>query len=610
MKSDLVSTAEVDKEIDYALNVPVHPDRIALVSEHPDFPGCLYFDVGDWDNRQDFYQKYPKWVSRHLILNELFHLDAFVDQLKTDHWYVIFDESTAEILKDYHRWSTPLEIDGYELHDYQNFSLQKALERYAFGAGNDERFFFWNWSAGAGKSYCCGAGIKAIQDTLDLVIACTTSDLKINLYRFLHDKGIDVAITDGDKAKRQKIYDAGHKCLVMNFEKLRVDFDQLLALTKGKRVLYILDEAQKVIADSGQNQSRAALDKLVNASVATVWPLTATAVGKSPLRYRDVFALDGHPRKNVLGPKKDFEQYYAKTIEDKVSRSRSGVPFPIRSYTWDTARLQEIRHRVADRVMAVRRTSKMATIPTLVQPSDGQLEAFSVITEIARRDVIGKGIDPGPYMRLLRMVAITPEALAHTEDLIAAEVNEKHPHLQHASAPKVAMLNEMLENIADQGDQAVCFVHWTTAGLHPISRHLTVKHVKHWGTGQSRTQSQKAVDDFKSTPSITAFMSSDAGALGLSFQNARYVINIDPTYDYDLLTQRNKRIDRADSYLDGLTSYVLITEGSIEERLWRVCQARMAVSAATQGTDERLSPEDHELAAMSDIAIENWSLFG
>jgi SNF2 family DNA or RNA helicase len=118
------------------------------------------------------------------------------------------------------------------------------------------------------------------------------------------------------------------------------------------------------------------------------------------------------------------------------------------------------------------------------------------------------------------------------------------------------------------------------------------------------------VDDFKSTPSITAFMSSDAGALGLSFQNARYVINIDPTYDYDLLTQRNKRIDRADSYLDGLTSYVLITEGSIEERLWRVCQARMAVSAATQGTDERLSPEDHELAAMSDIAIENWSLFG
>lgn len=610
MKSDLVATSEVDKEIDYALNIPVHPDRIALVTESEDFPGCLHFDVGDDDNRREFYRTYDKYVSRYLVLNELFHLDAFVDKLKEDHWYVIFDDSTEEVLKAYHRWSHPLQIDGYDLHDYQNFSLNKALERYAFATSNDERFFFWNWSAGAGKSYCCGAGIKAIQDTLDLVIACTTSDLKINLYRFLADKGIDVAITDGDKAKRQKIYDAGHKCLVMNFEKLRVDFEQLSALTKGRRVLFILDEAQKVIADQGQNQARRSLDKLVNACQATVWPLTATAVGKSPLRYRDVFALDGHPRKNVLGTKKAFEDRYAKTIEDKVSKSRAGVPFPIRSYTWHTSRLQEIRHRVADRTMAVRRSSDMATLPTLITPSDGQLEAFSVIIDIARRDVIGKGIDPGPYMRLLRMVAITPEALAHTTDQIAAEVNEAHPHLQHAPAPKVAWLNEKLEEIADQGDQAVCFVHWTTAGLHPICRHLNVKYVKHWGTGQSRKESQQAIDRFKSTPGYTAFMSSDAGALGLSFQNARYVINIDPTYDYDLLTQRNKRIDRADSYLEGLTSYVLITEGSIEERLWRICQARMAVSAATQGTDERLSPEDHELAAMGDAAIANWSLFG
>lgn len=615
MKTSLVVCPDVDAEIKRAINIPVHPDKIALVTEHPDFPGCLQFDVGDdADVRSEFLQKYDKWVSRHLVLNELFHLGKFVDEvLDKDGWYVIFDDSTKDILADYRLWSTPLNIDGYDLHDYQNFSLNKALQRYAFGVDTDERFFFWNWSAGAGKSYCCGAGIKAIQDTLDVVICCTTSDLKINLFRFLRDKGIDAIITDGDKVKRQKIYDAGHKVLVMNFEKLRVDFDQLSDITKGKRVLFILDEAQKLIAESGQNQARRALEKLVRGCEATVWPMTATAVGPGPLRYRDVFALDGHPRKNVLGTKAEFVERYAKSVDEKVGKTRNGGVFATTTYTWRTARLQEIRHRVADRTMAVRRTSKMSTIPILVQASTGQREAFDVIREVARRDVIGKGLDPGPYMRLMRMVAVTPAALGITEDLVAAEINETHPHLKNAESPKVPMLVEMLDTIAGQQDQAVCFVHWTNGGLHPIARELrahNITHVKHWGTGQSRKKSQQAVDDFKAIPSITAFLSSDAGALGLSFQNARYVINIDPTYDYDLLTQRNKRIDRADSYLDGLTSYVLITEDSIEERMWQICNARRQVSAATQGTVEELSPEDDELAAMSDAAIANWSLFG
>jgi SNF2 family DNA or RNA helicase len=169
----------------------------------------------------------------------------------------------------------------------------------------------------------------------------------------------------------------------------------------------------------------------------------------------------------------------------------------------------------------------------------------------------------------------------------------------------------MLDEFRDQGDQAVCFVNWTTGGLHLMDPHLKgINYVKHWGSGQTRRQSQKAIDDFKANPGITGFLSSDAGALGLSFQNARYVINIDPVYDYDLMTQRNKRIDRADSYLEGLTSYVLITEDSVEERVWRVCNARMRLSAATQGTVEELTPEEAKLADMPEAEMMRWSLFG
>lgn len=612
MTSSLIRVADdVAQAIDDALNIPIHPDRITLVQEHPDYPGCLYFDVGDNpEDRQEFLKTYSKWMSRFLVLNELFLLGQFVELLNKDGWHVIFDDSTTDLLNDYHRWSWPLDIEGYELHDYQNFSLAKAVERQRHGTDSDSRFFFWNWSAGAGKSYCSGAGIKALTDRIDLVIACTTSDLKINLWRFLTEKGIDAVVTDGTPAKRQAIYDAGHRCLVMNFEKLRVDFSQLQDLTKGRRVLFILDEAQKLIGDQGKNQAREALDKLTRGCEATVWPMTATAVGATPLRYRDVFALDGHPRKNVLGTKQEFVDRYARSVESRVAKTRNGGVFPMTKYTWDHAKLQDIRHRVADRTMAVRRASNMPTIPMMVQASPGQRECFEVITEYARAAVLERGEDPGPYYRLLRMVAVTPAALSVTQDEIAAEIIAAHPHLAAIPSPKIELLNEMLDGISEQGDQVVCFVHWTTGGLHLISPQINVKHVKHWGTGQSRVQSQRAIDQFKSDPSITAFVSSDAGALGLSFQNARYVINIDPVYDYDLLTQRNKRIDRADSTLEGLTSYVMITEDSVEERLWQVCDTRRRLSAATQGTIEELTPEDIALASQTEEVSMSWMLFG
>ena len=61
-------------------------------------------------------------------------------------------------------------------------------------------------------------------------------------------------------------------------------------------------------------------------------------------------------------------------------------------------------------------------------------------------------------------------------------------------------------------------------------------------------------------------------------------------YSYDDLCQRNARIDRADSHLDGLTAYVMITEDSVvENRIWSVCEERRRLAEAVQGTREELT---------------------
>jgi hypothetical protein len=53
--------------------------------------------------------------------------------------------------------------------------------------------------------------------------------------------------------------------------------------------------------------------------------------------------------------------------------------------------------------------------------------------------------------------------------------------------------------------------------------------------------------------------------------------------------QRNSRIDRADSYLDGLTAYVYVTENSVEERIWSENNARRQLASVTLGAAEVLS---------------------
>jgi SNF2 family DNA or RNA helicase len=72
-------------------------------------------------------------------------------------------------------------------------------------------------------------------------------------------------------------------------------------------------------------------------------------------------------------------------------------------------------------------------------------------------------------------------------------------------------------------------------------------------------------------------------------QCARYVIQYEPLYSYDDAMQRASRIDRSDSHLDGLTNYVMVTENSVEERVWDVQQQRREISSAIQGTAEVLS---------------------
>ncbi|AXQ51761.1 DarB-like antirestriction [Mycobacterium phage Cane17] len=452
------------------------------------------------------------------------------------------------------------------------------------------------------NSFCAAAGARALLDEglIDMVLACTLSKLKIGLMRnFTNVAGLDVWINDHSaKATRLRRYQEPRQGLVLNYEKLRVDFDALEEMVRGKRVLFVLDECHKVIAESGANQARKALDKLVRICTATIWPMSATVVGGSPLRFRDVFSLDGHPKSNPLGTKEDFVSRYAEKVTNIPIVTKSGGRFSITRYDWDLDALHEVRHRVGDRTMAVRKTDPgireqfkgIECIPEWVPMTDELAAIYDLILADAKvaRD---EGLSRAPHYLAMRVASINPAALQFSTNDIAAQIWAEHPELCQAKfSAKIEMLNDRLESIRESQDKAIVFCHWTSMGILPLQHHLKVPYVLHYGTGQTARESQAAQDRFKADPDLTCFLTSDAGSHGLNMQEARYVINTDPLYSYDDLTQRNARIDRADSHLDGLTAYVMITEESkVENRIWQVCEQRRQLAEAVQGTREELT---------------------
>ena len=433
---------------------------------------------------------------------------------------------------------------------------------------------------------------------VDVCIAFTRGPLKTNLSRFFQTTtSLSVALPEGTPAKRRKVYDTPHDVYVLNYEKARVDYDALSDLTAGKRVLLIADEAHKLLTDSKANTFRKRFDELVSECEATIWPMSASVVASNPLRYRDVFNL-AHAKHNPLGTKADFVRRYASKVSTYDMPTRYGS-FPVTFYEWNRSSLHEVRHRVADRAQSVRKTDPairdlfkgLQTVIVPVQLSKDDQKLYDEIVDLAR-PVKEAGGNLMPYYRLLRYVCNNPDALRWTSDPTGKRLVKDHPKLVTSShSAKLEAVIDLVESIRDSGDKTLIFTQWVTMSLDLIAVALDkagIKYVKHHG-GQTGTTNQKAQEDFKSDPEITVFLTSDAGAHGLNMTEARYVIHYESPYSWDVLMQRSNRIDRADSHLDGLTSYVFVTDDSVEQRVWGICNDRRELASVTLGTTESLS---------------------
>jgi SNF2 family DNA or RNA helicase len=266
---------------------------------------------------------------------------------------------------------------------------------------------------------------------------------------------------------------------------------------------------------------------------------------------------------------------------------------------WNIARLHEVRHRVAARTQSVRKTdpcvreffrgNTIDIVPVQMSREDRRLYNWVLDKAWQAR----KNDEPliGCY-RLLRYICNTPLALQASIDPMAQELCEAHPNLiTNSHCAKLEVFLSMVESIAEQEDKVIAFTHWTNLSLlllAPEVQKRGIDHVLHYGVGQKSAESQAAQHIFKTDPKITLFFSSDAGAHGLNLPEAKYNISYEVPYSYDVLMQRSERNNRADSQFD-TTTYIYITENTVEEHIYEINEERRKLAAATLGTNETLS---------------------
>lgn len=505
------------------------------------------------------------------------------------------------------------------------FTYQRQALIRAFDAPSDETTsaMFFNLGTGTGKTLLAIAGAQELfnRGEIDVCLMFAKRTIKTDfMSRGTKFSRLRFKQVEGTKPKRRKEYAKNDfDVLVLNYEKAResVDLPFLAEIVKGRRVLFCLDETQEVLLP---NQARSGILELIDqTSFSWVWSLSASIINGNPERFWRVFEF---APENPLGTLEEFQQEYIKEIKTmrikNKGRSARWHPFiEIKTPIWDDEKLKEVPEKVANLMVTGRKTDpgirenfkglQFFEIPLRMSPAHAELH--ELLTEESKGSAMRGTLIQ--YYNAVRLTCLHPDATLYSEGeisrVIADTLGDKLRRIENV---KLNHLIEDVQTVLDGGDKCVVFTHWVNMSLNLISeafRKAKIPHVVNSG-GMKDSEIADIRETFRTSKEPMVFLSSDAGSHGINLPEARVVINYDIPTSYDTLMQRNDRIDRADSWLDGLEARAYFYEDTMEERIWETNNYRRQMAANMQGTTEILGRNWADDSVSQEQA--NYLLFG
>ncbi|MFE0582068.1 SNF2-related protein [Streptomyces sp. NPDC058874] len=179
----------------------------------------------------------------------------------------------------------------------------------------------------------------------------------------------------------------------------------------------------------------------------------------------------------------------------------------------------------------------------------------------------------------------------------AQYLKEERPRLPHRSG-KLALLDELLDTIVAEGGSVLVFTQYVTMAR-LIERHLSARGIAsqllHGGTPVARRE--ELVDRFQAGEVPVFLLSLKAAGTGLNLTRAGHVVHFDRWWNPAVEEQATDR-----AYRIGQTRPVqvhrIIAEGTVEDRIAEMLEAKRALADAVLGSGEAALTEltDRELA--------------
>ena len=302
--------------------------------------------------------------------------------------------------------------------------------------------------------------------------------------------------------------------------------------------------------------------------------LTGTPLENSVL---DLWSIFDFLMPGYLGTADDFRERY----EIPISRER------------DAGSMARLSRRVKPFLLRRRKTEVARDLPAKLEHvswcelTPEQAATYRQLLDATRREVEGAVGDAG--LARSRMIVLTAllrlrQACCDLRLLGDAPPPGESAGEEVPTSGKFQLFAELLDEVLDGGHRVLVFSQFTRM-LALLREHLAAREVAHCYLDGSTTDRAAVVGRFQGDPSIPVFLISlKAGGVGLNLTGADTVIHFDPWWNpavEDQATDRAHRIGQTRV----VTSYKLITRGTVEEKILTLQQRKRELVAAAL-TDE------------------------
>lgn len=325
----------------------------------------------------------------------------------------------------------------------------------------------------------------------------------------------------------------------------------------------VLDEAQHI--KNRQTQNAQAV-KIIRASNRLV--LTGTPIENSVL---DLWSIFDFLMPGYLGTAADFKERYEvpitreKSVEAQTRLSRRVRPFLLRRLK------QEVAKDLPDKIEQV----------SFCELTEDQQAVYQQLLEASRQEITN-AVDTQGFQKS-RMIILS--ALLRLRQVCCDLRLLKLPDTAPDSASgKLDMFNELLQEVIDGGHRVLVFSQFVEM-LSLLKARLAEQGIEYSYLDGSTRDRQAVVQQFQTGKSPVFLISLKAGGVGLNLTGADTVIHFDPWWNPAVEAQATDRAHRI-GQTRVVTSYKLITRGTVEEKILNLQNKKRELIKATLGEEE------------------------